>query len=297
MAEKKIDAAKRNMEKYIDFLECPLCRAPFGFDSAFLYSLKCKNGHMYDISKKGYINFFGGPTKIINTYDKKLFKARKTVSKAGLYGDLTDKLCELIRAIKPEAVADAGCGCGNLTAGIFENTGRPVTFGADLSKDGIGAAAADFFADDLLWIVANSNNLPLSGGGFGLVVNIMAPANYAEFIRILKNGGFLLKVIPEAGYLKELRRFIYKENDRNEYSNKDVRKNLAANMEVTDVIGLEYARKVEAENIPALFDMTPLTQNLGEREKIRRELETAGDFWVTLAFSIAVCKKPRLSLI
>lgn len=292
MAEKKIDAAKRNMEKYIDFLQCPLCGAPFGFDKVFLYSLKCRNGHMYDMSKKGYINFFGGPTKITDTYDKKLFKARKTVSGAGLYGALIEKLCEIVRGIKPEAVIDAGCGCGNLTAGIFENTGRPPTFGADLSKDGIGAAASDFFADDLLWIVANLNDLPVAGGVFGLVLNIMSPANYAEFIRVLKNGGFLLKVMPEAGYLKELRRFIYKENDKNEYSNKDVQKNLAANMEVTDMIGLEYACKVEACNIPALFDMTPLTQNLAEREKIRGELEAAGDFWVTLAFCIAVCKKP-----
>jgi hypothetical protein len=101
-----------------------------------------------------------------------------------------------------------------------------------------------------------------------------------------------VKVIPDAGYLKELRHYIYRENDKNEYSNKDVQKNLEENMDVTDMIELEYTREVAAENIPALFDMTPLAKNFGEREKIKDELQAAGDFMVTLAFKIAICKKP-----
>ena len=293
MAEKKIDAAKRTMEKYMDYLRCPLCAAPFGFDSAFLHSLKCGNGHAYDMSKKGYVNLFNGFTKITGTYDKKLFAARKAVSKAGLYQKLAGRLCEAIREINPGALVDAGCGCGNLTADIFENTGRPATFAADLSKDGIGAAASDFCAEGLIWIVANLNNLPLADAKFDAILNIMAPANYAEFARVLRPGGVLLKVLPEAGYLKELRRFIYGQNDKNEYSNKDVLDNLAANMDISDIIELSYAHKVEAENIPALFDMTPLTLHIGEREKIKSDLQALGDFCVTLAFKIAVCVKKK----
>ena len=289
LAEKKIDLAKKTMEKNMGFLRCPLCAAPFGFDEAFSHSPKCQNGHMYDISKKGYINFFGGFTKITGTYGKKLFAARKAVSKAGLYGGLTEKLCEIAFGMNPKAVVDAGCGCGNLTAGIFEKTGRPATFAVDLSKDGIEAAATDFCAEDLLWIVANLNNLPLSDGRIDLMLNIMSPASYAEFNRVLKPGGVLLKVMPEAGYLKELRRFIYGQNDKNEYSNKDVLNNLAAKMDIADTVGLEYSHMVAAEDIPALFDMTPLTQNLGEREKTKNELQALGDFRVTLAFKIAVC--------
>ena len=290
IAVKKIDVAKKTLARHMDCLRCPLCAAPFGFDGAFPHSLKCGGGHMYDISKKGYINLFSGYTKITGTYDKTLFAARNVVSKAGLYGGLTEKLCEIAGGVNPGAVLDAGCGCGNLTAAIFEGIGRPLTFAVDLSKDGIGAAASDYCEDGLVWIVGNLNNLPLADGKFDLVLNIMAPANYAEFDRILKPGGVCVKVMPEAGYLKELRRFIYGENDRNEYSNKEVMGNLAANMEVGDVYELEYTHEVAAENIPALFDMTPLTKELDGREELKSELGAGGALRVTLAFKIAVCK-------
>ena len=288
MTEKKIDIAKNTIQKYIDYLKCPLCETPFGFAH---YSLKCQNNHSYDISRKGYINLFNGYTKITNTYDKKLFSARKTISDAGLYNKLCEKLCEIINNINPNAVLDAGCGCGNLTVDIFKNTGKNLTFAVDLSKDGIDFAAADFCESNLLWIVGNLNNLPLSDNKIDVILNIMSPANYAEFIRILKPGGVLLKVLPDADYLKELRHFIYKENDKNEYSNKDVLANLEENMTLSDIIDVKYTHEVLAEHIPALFDMTPLTSNIDEREKIKDELIGRDSFEVTLAFKIAVCKR------
>ena len=288
---KKIDAAANTAQKYIDFLRCPLCAADFGFDALSPYSLRCGGGHNYDISRKGYINLFSGYTKIGEIYDKNLFAARKIISDAGLYDKLCEKLCEIINNINPGAVLDAGCGCGNLTAGIFENTGGKFTLAVDLSKAGIDFAAGNYCGGGLLWLVGNLNNLPVADNKIGVILNIMAPANYAEFIRVLKPGGVLLKVLPEAGYLKELRRFIYKNNDKNEYSNKDVLANLAENINISDITDVDYTHKIQAENITALFDMTPLTSNITDREKIREELigryAGGGDgFEVTLAFKI-----------
>jgi 23S rRNA (guanine745-N1)-methyltransferase len=231
-----------------------------------------------------------------------LFSARKIISDAGLYNGLCEKLCEII---SPGVILDAGCGCGNLTLDIFKKIGSPVTFAVDLSKDGIDFAATDSCEDNLLWIVGNLNNLPIADNKIDVILNIMSPANYAEFIRVLKPGGVLLKVMPESDYLKELRHFIYKENDKNEYSNKGVLSNLEENMTVSDIIDVKYTHKVSAENIPALFDMTPLTLNIDEREKVRDELISKcvrdtqtplppfqkGAFEVTLAFKIVMCKK------
>jgi len=283
---KKIETAKSTIQKNIDYLRCPLCASAFTFEPP--HSIKCQNGHSYDISRKGYINLFGGHTKIGKTYDKNLFTARKTVSDAGLYDILRGKLCEIM----PRGVTlDAGCGCGNLTAGIFYGTGRNLTFAVDLSKDGISFAAGNVCEEGLMWIVGNLNNLPVADNQIDVILNIMSPANYAEFIRIMRPGGVLIKVMPDADYLKELRRFIYKDNDKNEYSNKDVLANLAENMAITDITDVKYTHTVAAEHIPALFDMTPLTQGVAERGKIKAELSGTDDFEVTLAFKIAACKK------
>ena len=288
-SEKKIDAAKNTIENNIDFLRCPLCETSFEFDN---YSLKCKNNHAYDIARKGYVNLFNGQTKIIKTYDKKLFSARQIISDGGLYNELCEKLCGIINIIRPNSILDAGCGCGNLTADIFENINKPLTLAVDLSKDGIDFAASNFCEKNLLWIVGNLNNLPVADNKIEVILNIMSPANYSEFVRVLKPGGILLKVLPDSDYLKELRHFIYQENDKNEYSNKDVLANLADNINITEMISVKYTRKVSAENISALFDMTPLTQNISEREKIKDELikkNDFNDFEVTLAFKIAMC--------
>ncbi|MCL2772178.1 MAG: methyltransferase domain-containing protein [Oscillospiraceae bacterium] len=261
--------------------------------------MKCRdNNHTYDISKKGYINLFNGQTKIVKTYDRKLFSARKITSDTGLYAGLTEKICEVINKIdnkNPRAVLDAGCGCGNLTFDIFRKTGKTMMFAVDLSKDGIDFAAASFCEDNLLWIVGNLNNLPLSENKFDVILNIMSPANYLEFKRVLKHDGVLLKVLPDSDYLKELRHFIYGENDKNEYSNKDVLTNLEENINITDIIDIRYTHAVKSSDIPALFDMTPLTLNINERERTKAELTGSlcetGDFEVTLAFKIAVCGK------
>jgi 23S rRNA (guanine745-N1)-methyltransferase len=139
--------------------------------------------------------------------------------------------------------------------------------------------------------VANLNNLPFSDNKFDIILNIMSPANYQEFKRVLQPGGILLKIMPDSDYLKELRRFIYQENDKNEYSNKDVLNNLAENINIKELIDVNYKHSVAAENITALFDMTPLTSNINEREQVRQSLIAQNkDFEITLAFKIAICE-------
>ena len=216
-----------------------------------------------------------------------MFAARKLISDAGLYSGLSAKLCELISA---GSILDAGCGCGNLTHAIFKARPAAPMFAVDLSKDGLHFAAANYCEHDLIWLVANLNNLPFADSKFDIILNIMSPANYQEFARVLKPGGVLLKVMPDADYLKELRRFIYRESDKQEYSNKDVLSNLAQNINLEQLIDVKYTRTIAPEHLPALFDMTPLTSSIDRRDQIKHDLIAPGEnLEITLAFKIAVC--------
>ena len=50
-----------------------------------------------------------------------------------------------------------------------------------------------------------SRNLPFAPASFDTILNLFSPSNYQEFDRILKPGGQVIKVVPAASYLKELR--------------------------------------------------------------------------------------------
>ena len=288
MLEKKIDTAKYFIEKNIDFFQCPICGSPFILKNKYV---SCETNHTYDISKKGYINLFNGQSKIIKTYDKPLFTARKTVSDCGLYNILCEYISQIIKQknIEIKAVLDAGCGGGNVTFDIFNMLDGKAFFALDLSKDGIDFAESNFFGGNLLWLVGNLNNMPFKNKKFDIILNILSPANHSEFRRVLHNDGIVLKILPEADYLKELRRFIYKENDRNEYSNREVLANLEQSMNIIDITDVSYTHSVSGEAIPALFDMTPLTANICDADKIRSEFIERyrnNNFAVTLAFKI-----------
>jgi 23S rRNA (guanine745-N1)-methyltransferase len=53
--------------------------------------------------------------------------------------------------------------------------------------------------------VSDISKLPVSEESLDYVLDIFTSANYQEFQRVLKDGGYLIKVIPGEGHVKELR--------------------------------------------------------------------------------------------
>ena len=93
--------------------------------------------------------------------------------------------------------------------------------GIDLSKEGIRVAAKEH--RDIIWCVADLTKLPLQNQQFDLVLNILSPANYGEFKRVLKEHGILVKLLPTADYLIELRELLFKGTDKELYENDSVK--------------------------------------------------------------------------
>lgn len=243
---------------------CPICNEEMN-----VYELKdmvCRQGHNFNIARKGYINFLLKPVK--TDYDKDLFYSRNLIHTSGFFNPLLESISNSIRKrmdkkdFRKVNILDAGCGdgshVGQIVTELKEKTDRDIKgFGVDISKEGILLASKQYF--DILWCVADLANLPFASGGFDVILNILSPANYDEFHRVLKDDGLLIKVIPGGDYLKELRSIFYQGTEKEEYSNDEVVRLFSRKFKVLDTIELKYSHKMDKDNLAHLIAMTPLS--------------------------------------
>src|SRR5205823_9615897 len=100
-------------------------------------------------------------------------------------------------------VVDLGAGTGHHTATVLDALPGRLGLALDSSTYALRRAAR---AHPRLGAVACDGwrRLPVRDGAAGLVLDVFAPRNGAEFRRILAPGGALLVVTPEPAHLHEL---------------------------------------------------------------------------------------------
>ena len=240
-----------------DLFRCPLCR---GALIAGATSLRCERGHDFALSKKGYADFC--PSAKAGTYDDALFDSRSRFIAGGFYAELI----ETLKALLPDGpILDAGCGEGSfLKAIVPEPAGRPC-MGLDLSRPGIQRAARG--GGGWLWAVGDLSRLPLVDGSMAAILNILSPANYPEFSRVLGPVGVVLKAVPGERYLQEVRALV-KDSLRSEtYSNERVVKLFEERFELLEQREICEAHPLTSSQAQDLIAMTPLMQGI-EKERL-----------------------------
>ena len=234
-------------------LRCPLCGEPFERRGN---SLVCGQRHCYDVARQGYVNL--APERREKLYTKQLFESRARVFESGLFSPVVDALSDALTHFVPgtsPVVVDAGCGEGYYIRRVCPE--REMTrVGFDLSKDAVRLAArgdkeAAFFAADLA-------HIPLADGCADAVLDVFTPANYAEFGRILKPGGVLMKLAPRAGYLSELRAAARGLLRSAAYDGAQVDRYAREHMDVLERRTITYTRSVPPELVRELARMTPM---------------------------------------
>lgn len=244
-----------------DLFRCPLCQAAL---SAGATSLRCEKGHDFALSKKGYVDFCPGAKA--GAYDDALFDSRSRFIGGGFYRKLIEALNALLSKYAPDGpILDAGCGEGSFLKAVCPDpTARPC-IGLDLSRPGIQRAARG--VGGWLWAVGDLSRLPLQNGSAAAILNILSPANYPEFSRVLRPGGVVLKAVPGERYLAEVRALVKDRLRQEAYSNERVirlfeeRFDLLASQEICTAYPLSPA---QAQDLVA---MTPLTQGI-EKEQL-----------------------------
>ncbi|WP_186671570.1 putative RNA methyltransferase [Sporosarcina sp. BP05] len=256
------------MENNSHVFRCPICAS--GMVMVDKSRLVCTDNHSFDLSKNGYVNL--APQAHVTKYDKSLFEARKTVMSSGFFNQvlefITHKVHAHIEGREQAFILDAGCGEGtHLSAILSQLPGKTTGVGIDLAKEGITAATKEYPGS--IWGVADLANCPFQEGQFDVILNILSPANYAEFTRILKPDGLFVKAVPESGYLKELRAIFYDDEERIDDTDPVTR--FAQHYDAVKTERITYVFPLPAGLLAPLIRMTPLTWGASE-EKIEEAL-------------------------
>lgn len=197
--QRKKEMAAASVVKWNGIYRCPICLEKAYFRDG---CLRCRDGHSFDMSAQGILNLL--TRKQYSLYDSEaMWDCRREVWDSGFFKNITDAIAEMLAegSQHPYPVFDAGCGEGSLARVLFDS-GFDI-FGGDISKTAIKAAASHRFGP--VYSVCDITRLPFVDNAFGAVLNFLSPANYGEFLRVLRPGGIFIKAAPEAGYLRELR--------------------------------------------------------------------------------------------
>lgn len=261
-------------------LTCPACSEVLtrkGDDFA------CAKGHRLNVNRKGCLNVLSQQAD--SCYDADLFTARNRVFQAGCY----DAVINAIASLLPDGahrLLDAGCGDGWYLNALLSRHEGWCGAGIDISRDAIFQATNH--PCTALWVVGDLRRLPFADGSFTAVLDVLTPANYDEFRRILAPEGLLIKVYPGSGYLQELRAA----RGMAPYEEGQVDAYLREKAAIVDEQRVTVTHAVSDELWRDFVWMTPLMQDLSKDEKNLIAAKNAGS--VTIDLHVAACRMGEL---
>lgn len=244
----------------LDKFCCPRCKAPFHLTQQ---SLVCENGHCFDLSRRGYVNLAPMHDQASEKYDATLFDSRRLIFEHGFYRPVADAIAALLPAQEPFFLLDAGCGEGYYARLLSQRFPQSTFLGVDISRDAITAAARE--ASPVHWMVADLKHLPLADDSADVLLDVLTPADYEEFFRVLKPDGLLIKVIPGADYLREVRSAVspWLKNGA-QYDNTPVLEHLRTHADILSEKEVRVTKPLTPAFSRAFLRMTPMTFSVPE---------------------------------
>lgn len=270
-----------------NLFQCPKCKKKIRFHAG---GLVCKKEHTFDIAAKGYVNLLQ-QTKAFKGYDADFFQSRRRFFAAGYYDHLVNEAVDTVLRLSEDwespVLLDAGCGEGGYSLAMekaLSAEGKPAQILAfDIASDAIKVAAGN---DNVKWMIADITNIPVKDGVVDAILDVFTPANYKEFNRVLKDGGYLIKVVPGSDHLKELRRAVSDQLQNKEYSNEEVTDYFEGHYELVSRVKLTRTMEIGGQALEDLVRMTPLLFDVD-----KRKLDLSGVTEITIEGEILVGQK------
>jgi 23S rRNA (guanine745-N1)-methyltransferase len=187
----------------VDFLICPHCGGDLSLESR---TVRCQRGHAFDVARHGYVNLLAGGVGSDAGDSRSMVAARESFLGADHFAPIRDQVVATAAQVAETAggcVVDIGAGTGYYLGAVLDRLPDRVGVALDVSKHAVrrsthaheraGAAVCD------VW-----QSLPVRSGAAGLVLNVFAPRNGAEFHRTLDRNGALVVVVPTKRHLEEV---------------------------------------------------------------------------------------------
>lgn len=241
-----------------DYLKCPICGARIFNDGKSYRCIPEAGGksHCFDVSSSGYVDLSyraGGSGD-----SKQAVNDRTSFLNKNYYLPLADEIKRICAKHLPDdfLLLDAGCGEGYYSDYIAAAFSSAFVFGADLSKHAVHRASVRRNmrgGSNSFYSVASVFELPVCSFSADAVLSMFAPVANDEFLRVLKDNGFL--IIGAAGdrHLFDLKEAIYDEVHLN-----DTRADMPSSMTLIEKTNVTYRMVIDNnEDIQKLFGMTP----------------------------------------
>lgn len=178
-------------------LRCPLCRDGFSPQPG---ALRCGNGHHFDLAKQGYV-FLGTGKKLPEGDTATMVEARCAFLGAGHFAPLTEAVAQ---AAAGDLIVDLGAGPAHYLAAALHRHEAAQGLAFDVSKPALRRAARAHPRGGAV-LADTWGSLPLADASVDTILNIFAPRNGSEMLRVLRPDGLLVVVTPQPEHLGELR--------------------------------------------------------------------------------------------
>lgn len=284
---KKSERQRQFVREHLELFRCPSCQAPM--TAVVDNSISCANGHRIDFNRHGYLHFLNGAAD--TEYGREMFLARRQLLAAGLFKPIVTAVADRLPD-RPQNILDVGTGEGTplLQLAARRQQARDGLIGFDISKAGVTLATQlDLTA---FFCVADLRQLPFNDDSFDSLIELFSPSDYAEFKRVLRPGGRLIKVVPNSDYLLELRHLLYgRDQAHSHYDNQQVVDLFRRHYPTAQVDRVRYRFAIPDGLQAPLVEMTPLHWGKGARQLTEQDLRTLTTITVDVSVLTGTAEK------
>jgi len=268
---------------------CPNCKSELIQSER---TFRCSNNHSFDQSKEGYVNLLLANQKsTANPGDNKLMiNARDAFLSANYYDFLLQEIETQINSIpsfsftssKNGYLLDLGCGSGYYSQNLVKSYNLKRV-GIDISKHAVAKASKKDKKGT--YLVGSAFDLPIATDSVDITINVFSPIHLPETLRVLKQNGIIIKVIPGPNHMREVAELVY-DIFKPHHSTIQEEFEAIANLKVIKTSEIERTAILKDDDLINFISMTPYLYKFS-----KSDLGKIKTLSTTLSFKIIIAQK------